>query len=249
MEKLKQKANATIAYKSVSTKFDRPSPENRIVKGYLSAFNNVDSDMDVIRPGAFAKSIEERGVRSTSNRKIKFLHQHMATEPCGVLLELKEDDFGLYFESQIERTPLGDVVLERYANGTYTEHSIGFKYVWNNCGYIQMPIPGHDDLPPLDVFECKELNLFEGSVVTWGANMNTPFLGFKGTKEDIFKQLNSEIEFLIKKAPNYEYELEIRRLFQKQFSLIESLAGNTGDKHKPEPQGINYESLIKNLKL
>ena len=34
--------------------------ENRQVAVYLSKFNEIDSDGDVIRPGAFKKSIQER---------------------------------------------------------------------------------------------------------------------------------------------------------------------------------------------
>ena len=50
--------------------------QTRRVKVMLSHFDNIDSDRDVIRKGAFAKSILERGPESTSNRKIQFLRHH-----------------------------------------------------------------------------------------------------------------------------------------------------------------------------
>ena len=58
--------NNTMSIKDVDTK-------SRIVAGYFSAFNNVDSDGDLIKPGAFTKSINERGPGSSSNRKMKVL--------------------------------------------------------------------------------------------------------------------------------------------------------------------------------
>lgn len=254
--------NNPIHYKGSALKFDRPQSETRTVSGYFAAFDTIDNDMDVIRKGAFAKSLEERGVRSTSNRKIKYLHQHNPLEMAGAFVDLKEDDYGLYFEAIIERTPLGDVILERYSNGTYTEHSIGFKYVADKCNFIEMPIESSSTTAPrgdsniavsqvgIQVFECKELNLFEGSVVTWGANMNTPFVGFKGTKEDAIKELKTELDFLLKHAPNYDYELQLRRLYHKQISLLESTAVvNTKEASKPIEKGIDYNYIITNFKL
>ena len=44
--------------------------QKREVSIYLSKFDTMDSDMDVIKKGAFSKSIQERGPGSSSNRKI-----------------------------------------------------------------------------------------------------------------------------------------------------------------------------------
>jgi HK97 family phage prohead protease len=218
--------------------------ESRIVSMYLASFNTLDSDCDIIRKGAFSKSISERGPQTNSNRQIKFLHQHQVKEPIGIYKMLMEDEKGLYAEVEIEKTALGDVVLERYMNGSYKEHSIGFQYVWDKCNWIQMPSGEEKEME--DVFECKELNLFEGSVVTFGANENTPFLGFKGNSEDFEKQLDEELKFLLKNAPNYEYELSLRQLYTKQKSLIKSLAENTKEATKPiiSPNKSFYLTLL-----
>jgi HK97 family phage prohead protease len=207
---------------------------------YLASFNTLDSDMDIIRKGAFSKSISERGPQTNSNRQIKFLHQHQVKEPIGIYKMLMEDETGLYAEVQIENTPFGDVILERYNSGIYKEHSIGFQYVWDKCNWIQ--VPSNEEKEMEDAFECKELNLFEGSVVTFGANENTPFLGFKGNSDDIEKMLDEELKFLLKNAPNYEYELSLRKLYTQQKSLIKNLAENTKELTKPivEPQNQSF---------
>lgn len=242
-----------IYYKASSTKFEAPTYESRKVAGYFANFNTVDSDNDIIKPGAFAKSISERGPGTEGNRKIKYLHQHNICDIAGALLVLKEDEAGLYFEGEIERTPMGDVILERYLNGTYTEHSIGYKYVWSACDWATMQVPGMpQDHPGVEVFECKELNLFEGSVVTFGANSNTPFLGFKGTREDYLKNLNDELEYLLRTSPNYEYELRIRQLWSKQISLADTLAAEgTKEERKPTKTkaDIDFSFLTSNFQL
>jgi HK97 family phage prohead protease len=239
-------------YKASGAKFETPDFASRTVSGYFAAFNIIDSDQDIIRKGAFAKSISERGPGTTSNRQVKYLHQHNITEIAGPLLDLFEDDYGLGFKAQVESTPLGDVILERYSNGTYKEHSFGFRYVSDKCSWIDLPaqIDGVDGEAVIPVFECKELNLFEGSVVTFGANSQTPFTGFKGSHEDLMKQLSDELEFLISKAPNFEYEYKMRQLYAKQYSLVKELAGNTKEESKPKAKTlIDYDYLSSHLKL
>lgn len=255
----KGKTLQAIYYKSFATKFEQTDFASRKVSGYFSAFNIIDSDSDIIRKGAFAKSISERGPASTGNRKIAYLVQHDMKSIAGPLLKLGEDDYGLAFEGDIEQTPMGDIVLERYKNGTYREHSFGFQYVWEKCNFIDVPMDedaqggySNEDGKTMQVFECKELNLFEGSVVTFGANSATPFTGFKGSNEDLVKYLHDELEFILRKSNmSYENEIGIRALWAKQISLAESLAGNAATKdakRAEKPKGMRLET-IKKFKL
>jgi len=226
MPKLKDKS-LPIHYKT-SKGESEVNEQSRIVTGYFSDFDTVDSDQDIIRQGSFSKSISERGPQSNSNRQIKFLHQHSIVDPIGPIVKLFEDSKGLGFEAELEKTALGDTVLERYKNGTYKEHSFGFQYIWDKCAWID--IETRDDQGNshnVEVFECKELNLFEGSVVTFGANENTPFTGFKGTAEDFSKFLEDELSFLLKNAPNYEYELKLRQLYHNQITNLKNLTAKS----------------------
>ena len=50
--------------KSISLKIEDVDEGSRKVVGYLSAFDKLDSDNDIIRRGAFTKSLKERGVDS-----------------------------------------------------------------------------------------------------------------------------------------------------------------------------------------
>lgn len=73
-----------------------------IVSGYFSSFNTKDADGDIIRPGAFSKSINDWFPKG----RIKHLLNHDTTKPLGKLLTLKEDSHGLYYESKVGSTPL-----------------------------------------------------------------------------------------------------------------------------------------------
>jgi len=159
--------------------------DSRIISGYAAAFNSVDSDGDVIVKGAFAKTLQENGVESAKPR-IFHLYQHNVTQVLGRPTILKEDDYGLYFETKIADTQLGNDVLNLYKEGVLNEHSIGFKTIKaTNKGNYN---------------EIQEVKLFEFSSVTFGANSNTPFLGFKSQfekAEDITEQFE-RVEKMLK---------------------------------------------------
>ncbi len=59
-------------------------------EGYASLFNIADLGKDVVMPGAFASTLQNRGARG-----IKMLWQHKASEPIGVWLSIVEDSRGL----------------------------------------------------------------------------------------------------------------------------------------------------------
>lgn len=169
MEKIYQYKHFEHQFKDVDTK-------EGIVTGYFSAFNNVDSDGDIIRKGAFVRTIQENGPKSRKPR-IKHLLNHDPSKPLGNLLDLKEDDYGLYYESKVGTHQLGVDFLKMVESELIKEHSIGFRILKRNQlqdyeGYMKNPGAGW--------FEITEIKLYEGSSLTaWGANENTPLTGMK----------------------------------------------------------------------
>lgn len=153
--------------KSIEVKGD-VSMNSRTVTGYFSRFGNVDSDNDVIIPGAFKKTIKERGQEGAN------LIVHLADHKLdtGHLLgkpKLWEATDGGMFETTVSDTTKGTDVLKLYRDGVINQHSFGFKTIKNlNKGYN----------------EIQEVMIYEVSTVVLGANDQTPFTGFKGLKED-----------------------------------------------------------------
>jgi HK97 family phage prohead protease len=163
LEEMRQGKMQSFKYKGIPAEVKDIDRKQGIVTGYFAQFGNVDSDMDVIKPGAFTKTIAENG--PMGKNRIMHLYQHDINKPLGKPYEVKEDSFGLYFESQIIGTSYGEDVLKLYEAGVINEHSIGFKTVKST------PKEGFN--------EIEEVMLYEGSTVTFGANENTPFTGFK----------------------------------------------------------------------
>ena len=70
------------------------------VEGYASEFDKIDHQDEVVRKGAFVKTIMERG-----DRKIPLMMRHFASsgdiESCvGAVVSMHEDDYGLKFRAE-----------------------------------------------------------------------------------------------------------------------------------------------------
>jgi uncharacterized protein len=161
-----------------------------IVTGYAASFGTLDSDGDIIMPGAFTKTILEQGPGSTQPR-IKHLLNHNTDQPLGLPLILKEDNTGLYYESKVGSNAIAVDFLKMVESGLITEHSIGYRTIKKT---ITNPDADWRDQQT----QLHELMLMEYSSLTaWGANQHTPLTGMKG-----LKNVEERIENLIKATTN-----------------------------------------------
>jgi len=195
----------------------------RRVKIALSAFDNIDSDGDIIRRGAFSKSIQERGADSESNRKIQFLRHHDWEHQIGKFLSLEETHDHLIAVAQLGKSTKGTDAFLDYQDGIITEHSIGFNYLEDKMSPVS-----HEGI---EAWEIKEVILWEGSAVTFGANSLTPVLDVsKGNKEEIIKKLNAKMDGLVSALKNgkgtderlFDIEMGLRVIKQQYNSLIDA---------------------------
>lgn len=117
-------------------------------EGYASVFGVVDLGNDVVQPGAFAKSLNER--------KVKMLWQHDTGQPIGVWTEIREDDRGLYVRGKlILDVQRGKEAAALLKAGALDSMSIGFRTVVSEIN--------NDS----DVRKLVELELHEISLVTF----------------------------------------------------------------------------------
>ena len=131
--------------------FDIKSVEdNGIVEGYAAVFGNKDLGNDIIDPGAFKKTINER-------KNVPLLWYHQPPEVLGLVFEMEEDNKGLKSRSQINLdTQLGREKFSLIRQGAIKGMSIGFeaiKEVWEK-----------------DIRRLKEIRLWEISLVTFPMN-------------------------------------------------------------------------------
>lgn len=197
-----------------------------IVTGYFAAFDNVDSDGDIIRKGAFEKTIRSQGPKSSTPR-IKHLMNHNTSLPLGLLTELKEDLKGLYYESKLGTHSLGQDFVKMVESGLITEHSIGFQTIKKN--QLQ-DYDGYQKNPAKGWFELIELKLYEGSSLTaWGANSSTPITGMKAHLQ--VENVNNRIDLLCKAIRNGTFtddtfdllEIELQQLKQFNINLLDEV--------------------------
>ena len=216
------KENNIYAVKSLDLKVEDIDISSRKVVAYGSAFNIMDSDFDIIRKGAFSKSIQERGANSTGNRKIAHLRNHSWDVQIGKITEIYEDDYGLKFVSELGRSTAGDDALKDYQDGILREHSIGFNYITDKMKFVENDTQ--------DYYEINEVKLWEVSGVTFGANEFTQVIDVaKGwTAESYLSKLNEQMNTYIKVLKSgsqsderlYEIEMGLKVLQQKYNSLI-----------------------------
>lgn len=216
--------SSIYSYKSISQQFKDVDLKGRMVSGYFSAFNVKDSDGDIILPGAFKKSIDERGPKSNRPR-IKWFLNHDSWQVPGVLKELQEDSYGLAYTGVVGTHNLGNDFLKMVDSGIITEHSHGFRIVTEER---------RDD-----VNYIKESYLYEGSSLTaWGANEFTPLTGVKQQfdKERIIERIK-RLEKFCKDSDATDETIEALLIEVKQLSqLVVSLTTEPEQSTQPEKE-------------
>ena len=200
--------------------------DSRTVTVYYSAFGNVDSDGDIIMPGAFTKSIKENGPQAKN--RIWHLFNHSTDKPVSKPFDLKEDAFGLLARVKMPNTTLGRDTYELYKDGHITEHSIGFQTVKSQAKQAAN--------------EITEIKLFEGSSVLWGANPNTPTVNVKSEmKSEVMDNISKTIKSLRDgKFTDATFELLELRLKQLQQFLSE-LDNEESVSVEPQPSAKTLE--------
>lgn len=194
--------NKVYEYKSFHESVKDVDQKQGIVTGYFSHFNSVDSDNDIIKKGAFSRSINAAGPGSQKPR-IKHLLNHNPGQPLGLLTKLQEDEIGLYYESKIGSHQLGKDFLKMVESGIISEHSIGFTTV------SEKKEKEHNVI--------SEVKLWEGSSLTaWGANENTPITGMKSNSFDMLNEKVLLMERFIKDSDASDETLQLMLLQMKQ---------------------------------
>lgn len=134
-----------------------------IIEAYVSIFNNIDSDGDIITRGAFLESL--------AKKMPKGVWSHNWDAPIALTLEAREDEKGLYIKGQFVLTvQKAREAFELIKAGVIDEFSIGFRILdweYNDAGNRVI----------------KKVKLYEWSPVLAGANPETELLGVKGMKD------------------------------------------------------------------
>lgn len=144
-------------------------------EGYFSVFGNVDDGGDVIHPGAFKKTIQERG------KRVKVFYAHdwlkLIGPPPDVLME---DSRGLFARGRLTLESFwGREVWALMKDRALTEGSIGYEAV-------------KFDYDESGIRNLREVKLYEISPVPLGMNALTELRAIKDARM-VFGQLKRAI--------------------------------------------------------
>jgi hypothetical protein len=184
--------------------------QGRIVEMVWNTFNYLDSQGDVLMPGCAKRSIKGNGPKSMASAKIKAALFHDLTRLPGKPIEIEErNDNGLqyiYAAVLMNDTQEGNDTLKNYEAEIYDNHSIGLNYLqtefvdrqskkWD--GIVAQLINPEAAEERACLWIVKEIALWEGSTVAFGANELTPCLGIKdGTPQEKKDQLFSRLDII-----------------------------------------------------
>lgn len=192
-----------IKFKAVSDVSIKAEGSDFIIEGYGAIFGNVDSYNDIVEPGAFTKTLNEMRDR------ICLCYQHDIHMPIGKMMEMHEDNKGLYFKARISDAEEG--IKQKIKEGILKEFSIGYstiKYEMEEKGEGMRPI-----------CHLKEVKLWEISLVTIAANDKAGLLSFSGKSEWSKDILIEEFDRIIaiERDQNKKFELlKLKALFEAQ---------------------------------
>ncbi len=96
-----------------------------IIEGYASLFGVADDGGDTVLPGAFARSLRQRGAGG-----IRFLFQHDPAQPIGRWLDIRESPQGLKVRGAISLdVARGRELAALIGDGALDGLSIGFRTI------------------------------------------------------------------------------------------------------------------------
>ena len=187
------------------------SENDRRVKVAISQMGSKDLDGDVIDSSAYTKTLNERGPKAKNQIWHLTDHYPSLKSAVGKFSELFVENDMLVGVTNIPNTTWGNDVLEFYKSGHITEHSIGFRTIKEETKN--------------DYNLIKEVMLYEGSAVLWGANPNTPTLsaGKSITKEEAnseLEQLNKDLELVTKTLRNGNLSDESFELVEMRLQML-----------------------------
>lgn len=235
LDQIDNKKSMIYVYKNQNLEVKDVDAKQGIVSGYFSAFGMVDSDGDIMMPGAFKRSIQDWG--PDAKGRIKHLLNHDPSKPLGKIMELKEDNYGLFYRSQVGKHQLGQDFVKMVESGLISEHSIGFRTLREQ----------KND----SANEIHEVMLFEGSSLTaWGANEHTPMLGIKSIKNiDEIKEQIRNFEKFIRNSDVTDETIELCLIKVRQLAqAVEQMSSTKATVEEPKQQKgeerVDVSSLI-----
>lgn len=213
--------NATVQLKA--------GPEDGLAEGqftaYASVFGNVDSYGDIVVKGAFAKDL---GRWEKSGKAIPLLFGHNMADPdfnIGHVVSAEEDSVGLKVTAQLDLENPKAKQVYRMLKGRRIDQ---MSFAYDVLDGAKATKDGED------VYEIRDLKLYEVSVVTVGANSETEVLAVKQVPATADRIMADMKAGRVLSAKN---ENELRAAYESLGRVLSVLDSNTSDEQKASVSG------------
>jgi len=144
------------------------------IEGYAAVFNNVDGQGEVIRPGAFQKTVKERVAAGKVKLMVRhFKHGGDTLEVIGTVTGAREDEYGLWIHAELSSDPVAQEARAKVAEGHVSGLSIGY-----------IPISQRETVMDGEVvLELREIKLMEVTLTPFPANELAEVTAAKSAEE------------------------------------------------------------------
>jgi hypothetical protein len=211
--------NATVQLKA--------GPQDGLDEGqfvaYASVFGNVDSYGDIVTKGAFAKDLQRW---EKSGNPIPLLFGHNMSDPdsnIGSVIKAEEDNVGLKVTAQLDlENPKAKQVYRMLKGRRINQMSFAYDVVDGST----------EKIDGQDVYEIRDMKLYEVSVVTVGANQETEVLAVKQMPVVADRILTDVKAGRVLSAKN---ENELRSAHEAIGRVLQVLDGTTDEQKASEP--------------
>lgn len=218
-----------IRYFNIELRADSEEPK---ITGHAAVFNQWSEDLggfrEIIRPGAFAKTIKEADVRALFNHDPNYV---LGRNKAGTL-RLEEDKKGLAIEIDPPDTQWARDLTTSIQRGDIDQMSFGFRTVKDKWG----------DDGETNQRELLEVELFDVSPVTYPAYPQTS-VGVRSIDLDDMKRI------LLKAERNIPFSEKDKRAISENIHALQSLVGEPEPQpHSPdaeEPKGLSSVERLK----
>jgi HK97 family phage prohead protease len=202
---------------------------------YASVFGNVDSYGDIVTKGAFANDLKRW---EKSGNPIPLLFGHNMTDPdynIGSVIKAEEDNVGLKVTAQLDlENPKAKQVYRMLKGRRINQMSFAYDVVDGST----------EKVDGQDVYEIRDMKLYEVSVVTVGANQETEILSVKQLPTVADRLL---AEFKAGRVLSAKNESELRSAHEALGRVL-SVLDSTPDVQKasePDPSRQSHDDPVK----
>ncbi len=195
--------------------------EDGTFEGYGAVFGNLDRDGDIVKKGAFSKSLK--------TRVPALLWQHNQRMPVGKFEVVKEDKTGVFVKGRLAQKGQGEEALELLRMGAVTGLSIGFI----TRKSIRDEITGQRTI--------LEADLMEISIVTFPANEEARITAVKAAGMSI-----RELELKLTQDAGFSRTVA-RKLINGGYKSLQAMPGaGSNEETKATESVTQWTKSIKN---